>query len=338
MQPIPSRIAAASIPQLFAQLSTGVADITISGYSAHHDSVPQTHQAELLRLAQRIVNSYDTGAPIRVVTIVGHADKDLSIRGDAARKSSEERHSKARAVEAKLLLIKFLKNLRPKGQTALDRTMITASGVGAARLAVLNPSSELDMRKNRRIEIFLGQSLTTPAVPFPPEIDPPQPPDPAVVDPTTVFAAREFRIRIVKGRSVSPPSPPPFPTPGVTILTFTILDIVNNRAADYEYENSNFAMGKRGGGAIIGGAFVDFSTPRFIQVDQFGGLASHSMVSAGGVTIINLTFEHNPLFSGKTFTVKVPTGPGSPLSGSGAESSSKPGPFTLVPGSVRIGP
>jgi hypothetical protein len=335
MQLVPSRITLASLPQLFAQLSAGLADITISGYSPHDDSVPQTHKAELLRLAQRIVDSYDS-TPITVVTIVGHADKEQSFPGDAARKSSEERHSKARAAEAKALLIRFLKNLRPKAQTALDRTMITASGVGATRLDVPNPGSELDRRKNRRIQIFLGQSLATPAVPFPPEIDPPQPPDPAVVDPTLVFAAREFRIRIVKGRSVSPPSPPPLPTPGVTTVTYTILDIVNNRAADYEYTNSNFAIGGRGGGAIIAGPFVDFTTPRFIQVDQFGGSASHSMVSAGGVTIINLTFEHNPLFSGKTLTVKVPAGPGSPLGGSGAETSSKPGPFKLVPGSVRI--
>jgi flagellar motor protein MotB len=158
MQLVPSRITLASLPQLFAQLSAGLADITISGYSPHDDSVPQTHKAELLRLAQRIVDSYDndTGAPITVVTIVGHADKEQSFPGDAARKSSEERHSKARAAEAKALLIRFLKNLRPKAQTALDRTMITASGVGATRLDVPNPSSELDRRKNRRIQIFLG--------------------------------------------------------------------------------------------------------------------------------------------------------------------------------------
>jgi hypothetical protein len=181
MQLVPSRLVLASIPQLFTQLSAGVADITISGYSPHNDGVPPRQQPEPLRLAQRIVNNYDTGAPITVVTIVGHADKERSVRGDAARKSSEERHSKARAAEAKALLIKFLKQLRPKAQAALDRTMITASGVGATRLIVLNPGSELDMRKNRRVEIFLGQSMATPGVPFPPEIDPPLPPDRATI-------------------------------------------------------------------------------------------------------------------------------------------------------------
>jgi hypothetical protein len=336
MQLVPSRIAAAFIQRLFAQLSEGQPDETVFGYSVHHDRVPLEEDAKLRRLAQRIVDSYDT-APITVVTIVGHADKELSVPGDAARRLSEENHSKARAAEVKQRLIGFIKQLRPKGQMALDRTVFNASGVGATRLIVTNPRTEQDRRRNRRVEIFLGQSLATPAVPFPPEIDPPQPPDPAVVDPTLVFAARDFRIRIVKGRSVSPPSPPPIPAPGLTTITFTILDIVNNRAADYEYTNSNLAIGGRGGGAIIGGPFVDFTTPRFIQVDQFGRSASHFTVSAGGVTIINLTFEHNPLFSGKTLTVKVPAGSGSPLGGSGIEGS-KPGRFKLVPGSVRIGP
>jgi hypothetical protein len=309
---------------LFTQLSAGVADITISGYSPHNDGVPPTQQPEPLRLAQRIVNNYDTGAPITVVTIVGHADKERSVRGDAARKSSEERHSKARAAEAKALLIKFLKQLRPKAQAALDRTMITASGVGATRLIVLNPGSELDMRKNRRVEIFLGQSMATPGVPFPPEIDPPLPPDPSD-DPNTVFASNRFKIKMLGATSVAVPV-------GGASLEFLIFEIVNNHSAKYTYISVIFGLGTPGSSTFAGPFSAPFSTPQFLQVDQFSGTAGHSEIGGGPLGIVHLEFRQNRLIPTlKPFAVDVPSG-----FSIGAGGDVGRGPFQLEPGSVRV--
>jgi hypothetical protein len=327
-------MAAALIPQLFAQLSNGQPDEIVFGYSTHHDAVPAEEEEKLRRLAERIVNSYDTNAPIVVVTIVGHADKELSVTGDAARRLSEEKHSKVRAAEVRERLINLIKRLRPKGQTALDRTMFAPpSGVGATRLIIANPRTEQDRRRNRRVEIFLGQSLATPTVPFPPEIGPPVPPDPEV-NPNTVFAGREFRIRIVDGETLTVPLPDlpgVLPSPGQTKITFTILDIANNRAADYEYFNEVFGLSAFTPGPIntFSGPFgPPFTTPRFIQVDQFGGLARHSMSFSETLT---LTFVANPFLDLKSVKADGPI-PGTEA----IEESLKEGPLRLIRGSVRI--
>jgi hypothetical protein len=325
MQLIPSRIIRAQIPQLFAQLKTGKPDEILFGYPVHHDRVPSREAEKLRNLADRIVNSYDTNAPIVAVTIVGHADRELSVQGEAARKKSERNHSEARAAEATDLLIRFIKGLRPRAQTALDRTMFNRSGVGATQLVVAHPTNELDRRKNRRVEIFLGQSLATPVVPVPPEINPPLPPDPKN-DPNTILASNKFRIKEISAVSGGD-------VVGVTGIRLLIWDTLNNRAAKYTYISGTTTAGTPISITPVAGSFSpEFTTPIFMQVNQFSGAAQHAQ--GGGLDRGNLflTFStSDALASFRQFSVRVPSGF---TLGLGVEQGK--GHVTLENGSVQV--
>ena len=323
MQLIPSRISRALIPQLFAQLG-GAPDVVVFGYGVHHDKVPPEEQAKLRKLAERIVNSFDTIAPIVAVKIVGHADRELSVPGEAARRKSEQEHSKARAEEVRDLLLKIFKQLRPRAQAALDRTMMNVSAIGAAELLVQNPRNEHDRTRNRRVEIFLGQAMVLPKIPEPPEIFPRDGPDPDN-DPNVVFAGDQFRIKMLSATSFGEIA-------GLTTIAFLIWDFKNSRAAEYEYTNVILTAGSPL--TFTGeGAFSDpFTTPKFIQVDQFGGSAGHASAGIGSLGIMVLSFLNNPFLGLKPFSVNVPTGSSK---GFGGETG-KAGPFKLVSGSVRV--
>jgi hypothetical protein len=318
----PSRINRALIPQLFAQLGAGRADVIVLGYGEHHDKVPPEELEKIRKLAERIVNSFDTKAPIIAVQIVGHADRELRVTGKEARDKSERNHSEGRAAEVQDLLLRFMKKLRPRAQEALNRTLFKSSGVGATQLKVLNPSNERERKLNRRVEIFLGEALVTPFDPLPPITFPAEPPDPNK-DPNVVFAGNQFRIKMLDATSFGEVF-------GFTSITFVIWDLNNNRAAAYEYLARIITFGTPLTFTGEGAFSAPFTTPKFIQVDQFGGTASHGGAGAGSVGIMVLTFSQNP-FLGPPFSVNVPTGFSK---GGGFEAGD--GPFKLVAGSVKV--
>ena len=76
-----------------------------------------------------------------------------------------------------------------------------------------------------------------------------------------------------------------------------------------------------------------FTTPKWLQVDQFDGQADRDAIGALIWGLMRLKFKNelNP-FSG-AFSVNVPTGFSK---GFGVEGSKAPGPFKLVPGSVKV--
>ena len=324
---LPSRILRVQIPQLFAQLVAGSPDVTVLGYSEHHDKVPTKEAEKLRKLAERIVNSYDTNNPIIAVQIVGHADRDLRVTGKA-RAESERNHSVGRANEVQDLLLQLIKNLRPRSQRALNSVMFKHSGVGATQLKILNPTNEHERKVNRRVEIFLGQGLIHPDDPQPPQIIPPRDPDPNFEDndPNTVSAGDKFRIKMLSGFSGGEIA-------GIETITFFLWDIKNSRAAQYQYTVPILTVGTPI--TITGeGPFSDtFTTPKFIQVDQFSGTGSHVSGGGGPVGFLVLGLSHIPVLGLKeSISVKVPSGNSE---GFGAELG-KSGPFKLVGGSVQV--
>jgi hypothetical protein len=320
----PSRIFRVQIPQLFAQLGAGSPDVTVFGYSEHHDKVPANEAEKLRKLAERIVNSYETNAPIIAVQIVGHADRDLRVTGKA-REDSERNHSVGRANEVQDLLLQLIKNLRPRSQRALNSVMFKHSGVGATQLKILNPGNEQERKLNRRVEIFLGQGLVRPDDPQPPQIVPPQDPDPNFEDndPNTVFAGDKFRIKMLSGTTVGEVA-------GLETIEFLLWDIKNSRTAQYEYFIPILTIGTPVTFTDEGDFSGTFTTSKFIQVDQFTGQGSHVEAGGGPVGFLRLTIL--PFLGIKSVTVNVPTGN---TEGFGADFGNS-GRFTLVRGSVEV--
>lgn len=119
--------------------------VTFSGFARHQSAfsgLPSHERSRLAALAARIVASERAGRPVRIVQVIGHADRDP--RGPAYEgRISERRASAVRtALEQRLL-------------HAGIRTRISWSsqGAGATRLAVRHPRSEADRRRNRRVEV-----------------------------------------------------------------------------------------------------------------------------------------------------------------------------------------
>jgi hypothetical protein len=319
----PSRIIRVQIPQLFAQLRAGSPDVIVLGYSEHHDKVPAEEAEKLRKLAERIVNSFDTNSPIIAVQIVGHADIDLRVTGKA-REESERNHSVGRADEVKALLLQLIKNLRPRGQRALNSVMFKQLGVGATQLKVPNPRNEHERRLNRRVEIFLGQGIVHSDDP-PPEIIPPEDPDPNFEDndPNTVFAGDKFRIKMLSGTTTGE-------VVGFETIEFLLWDIKNSRTAQYEYFVPILTIGSVVTFTGEGDFSETFTTSKFIQVDQFTGHAAHVDAGSAFVGFLHITIA--PILGIKPVTINVPSGN---TEGFGADFG-KSGRFTLVRGSVEV--
>jgi hypothetical protein len=320
----PSRISRTQIPQLFDQLGEAHPDVTVFGYAAHHDKVATEEMLQLRQLAERIVNSFDTNAPITAVLTVGYADIDLTFKEKKARAESEYRHSLGRAIEVEDVLLKLIKDLRPRGQRALNATMFKHRGLGATNLKSLKPKNEQERRLNRRVEIFVGQSLISQNQPQL-EIVPPKDPDPDFYDndPNTVLAGNKFQIKMLSADSTGEIG-------GLTTITFLIWDIKNSRTARYEYDAPILTAGSVTTHTGEGDFSDTFTTPKFIQVDQFGCGASHVSWGAGTLGSIELNLLNNP-FLAKPISVKVPSGNSE---GYGVEFGK--GPFMLIQGSVEV--
>jgi hypothetical protein len=322
----PSRVIRVQIPQLFAQLSSESPDATVLGYAEHHDKVPPGELAKLRKLADRIVDSQFTNAPITAVQIVGHADHDLRVTGKA-REESERKHSVGRADEVKALLLQLVKKLRPRSQRALDTVMFKQSGVGATHIKILNPRNEQERKINRRVEIFIGQGIRHPDDPQPPQIVPPERPDPNFEedDPNTVLAGNKFRIKMLSEFSGGQ-------ILGFATITYLLWDIKNSRSAEYEENVAILTAGTPITKTFEGDFSDTFTTSKFIQVDQFSGTAGHAAIGGGPFGFMRLTLRASILGIEKPVSVNVPTGFSVGFGVELAES----GDFSLKNGSVQV--
>ena len=121
--------------------------VVLSGFAQHQTGVtalPFSEQSKLEALAVRIVESYRSGEPVRIVQVIGHADRDP--RGP--RFEQQVSQQRAAAVRA------FLQQ-RAQARGVSGPITWTAQGAGATRPVVRQPRSEADRRRNRRAEVNL---------------------------------------------------------------------------------------------------------------------------------------------------------------------------------------
>src|SRR5262249_54476784 len=121
-----------------------------SRYSNSIASLPASERRKFQNVAKLIVRSFAPGKrPFRVVRITGYADRDL------ARERREpgfmRKISRQRAMAAKHALQRLIGN-----PSILTRIRWYVSGAAASRLAVLNPRTESERARNRRVEILLS--------------------------------------------------------------------------------------------------------------------------------------------------------------------------------------
>jgi peptidoglycan hydrolase-like protein with peptidoglycan-binding domain len=128
---------------------SGPAQAVVSGFLRYSNSVASLSRAErekVRRIAALIARSFRPGCqPFRVVRLLGHADRDVRL-GPAF----ERRISVARAAAVEKALKRLVAN-----PTIAARIVWAVSGAGATALVVPNPRTELERRRNRRVEVWL---------------------------------------------------------------------------------------------------------------------------------------------------------------------------------------
>jgi len=134
-----------------------MADAVIDGYP-EYATEPRELEAQqrsaLFRLAQAIVDSHSTGRrPVQAIVVIGHADKALR-KAPNERAAFELKISGDRAESARKLLLSEVRRLAFEAH--YSKVMLcVATGLGNLRPVIANAANEAQMRKNRRVEVFL---------------------------------------------------------------------------------------------------------------------------------------------------------------------------------------
>jgi outer membrane protein OmpA-like peptidoglycan-associated protein len=124
---------------------------TVGRFGTHQNTVaslPPEEKAKIKRMAGVILESYRPGRrAVRSVQLTGHADRDP--QADRRQPGFTRAISQQRAVAVQ----RALQALTGPAVSARIRWLV--QGVGATRLVVPNPRSEMDRSRNRRVEIVL---------------------------------------------------------------------------------------------------------------------------------------------------------------------------------------
>jgi len=115
-----------------------------------------TQRGVLRAIAERIVASHFTERPIDAVTVLGHADEALK-KAPAERAAFELQVSQQRASSARQMLLAEVQALA-QGAHFSNVLLCDAVGMGNKRPIVVNAADEAQMKKNRRVEIYLFES------------------------------------------------------------------------------------------------------------------------------------------------------------------------------------
>lgn len=132
---------------------------------------------KLRALAKRIVASFQTPNRIIGFEIHGHADVDLRVRPGAERDKTELDVSKDRAANARDLLLEMIEEEGGKPIIAGIRQNSSSLGVGSKCRKVIPARTLAEMKKNRRVEIFLKEFRSHPLPPQPDPKPEPRPPE-----------------------------------------------------------------------------------------------------------------------------------------------------------------
>lgn len=109
-------------------------------------------------------------------------------------------------------------------------------------------------------------------------------------------AGQTFRIKMIEAFGAGS-------VVGLTTITFAIWDVDNNVAAAYEYLAVVTTFGTPISKSGEGEWSDTFQTHGRLQVDQFGGVASHAQAGALVLGVMKFNFGPTPVV-----TVDVPTG------------------------------
>lgn len=135
-----------------------IADAVLDGYPEYATKpvdLDAQQRIALFRLAHAVVDSHSTRRPVEAIVIMGHADKALR-KPHGERTAFELKISKDRAGSARDLLLAEIRRLA-FGAHYSKVMLCVAQGVGSARPVIASAVNEAQMRKNRRVEIFLFQ-------------------------------------------------------------------------------------------------------------------------------------------------------------------------------------
>src|SRR5215475_5155511 len=135
----------------------------------------QEAKARLRKLAIRIVASRASGRRIIGFVSHGHADQTQRFGPGSQRDALEQQVSDDRANNAKKLLIQMIKEEGGEPFIAGIEANATARGFGSKHRIFVPANSEAQMRKNRRVEIFLREFVDPPPQPPPPPRPQPKP-------------------------------------------------------------------------------------------------------------------------------------------------------------------
>lgn len=154
-----------SVSAMLAGLVTTTGpDAVLDGYPEYKTSIDQLdadQRRAFNQVAELIVTSHSTRDPIDAVAVVGHADKALR-KPVGERAAFELEVSQTRATSAKDMLLGRVRLLASNAHYS-KVLLVVGIGVGNARPVFAHAATEAQMRKNRRVEIFLFRSHYAPS-------------------------------------------------------------------------------------------------------------------------------------------------------------------------------
>ena len=285
-------------------------DETIDGFPEFTVTVDLIEDPEVKKklktIAKRIVQSHNGRARIIGFEVHGHADATLRIQDRAEAARTEEEVSQERADNAKDLLLQLIEDEGGKPIIAGIRANAEAKGFGSKHRIFVPARDDTQMKKNRRVEIFLKEFNPPPPRPTPPPQPRPKPqPD----------VGSNWRIQILDGGLVTTVGIPETELSTMTILLFVdITDRDRKQKARFRVFANGLAHISASVGvpspiqqSVVtqGSSATDFTTTRGTTLDRFAGKvevmqdpgASVSVLSVGG----NFNFSFTALEEIGTF-------------------------------------
>jgi hypothetical protein len=301
----------------------------IYDYPEYGFELDEGQRKRLKAIAAEIVRSHDSQSPVAAISIIGHADQALKLKG-AEKKTKEEKVSWDRARHAEEQLLQAIQD-QPGGTRVSAMIQHKPLGVGATQPEILNPLNEAQMKRNRRVVFKWSRCVLPAPIIHPPTVFPPRPGADPKDDQNTIFAGNRFKMKIMDGNSVGEVG-------GAFMYEFMIWDLDNSRAALYDYKGFIGTVGIPPFSECEETDWSkEFSTAKFVQVDQFSGSGTHLSGSIGIASGMEFKFQNSdavdPPFDhlGHSGTVHIFAGPAKSL---GAESGG--GPLKLIPGSIKV--
>lgn len=249
-------------------------DETIDGFPEFAFTVDTINdplvKEKLRKIAKRIVASHNSGRPNRIIgfEVHGHADQTLRIAVGPERDRAEFEVSRDRAENAKALLLQMIEEEGGKPIIAGIKANSEASAFGSTHRIFRPATTEPQMRKNRRVEIFLKEFVPPPPRPSPPE----PPPKPEV--------RTKFRVQIKSGAIHFITTPIPGTALTVRIsLKVVIFDVDRKEMATFSATALGKSLPPIGPGpfqplstiAVTEGPTEDFNAPEGIGLGNFHG-------------------------------------------------------------------